>query len=1268
MRTHLIIAGLLLIILSLALAQDNPKRIDPIPPVKPILEERKEAVKPELKPPLQVTPILESQPTPEKDRLEPASKVSPIAEEGKRVDKSVFGPMPEVTPVPERGLNLERLDLKGISPVSGSQEISPEYTSWGLKQPPQISGFQEPPLQYSPVALKGINPVQGMDGMNYQVQEFNDFSGGWNISTHKTKLAPNEALDLENALWNPGKEMYKRPGYSEHSTPPFIPNFLYRYYQQDGDKWTMGGSDTSLHFWHEDSSGDGWTYLIGTEGTSGRWDGTTFNDLFVGTHEGIEPVVWDGESFFTLGVSTDSFQIQMAYSLLSYPDESQCYQESVEVKFVESEGWKTNEWVGYFLGLWADNAAGAHGAVYDTCNVKVLWYQTLILGNDDQSIYIRPPQLAFHYDIQLNTYARIYSWFGIDSVWREGQLDSASDVCDGVSSTWSMARLFDDDFYWDSTFNYKEYIFEVTGGTGSGKENFLWNHPCELCASQWDTTAFLIWGYDNPCFDSTTTYRIYRPAPLTVGAKFTEVYDAHLWLGWTGIGTEQNKNRVIYSALNDLGNWPPENNIWIESDDGDFITGMIAFEPEGTYRQTPESELLVSKNQSFYRVFPYIIAGELDYKTIRISSGVGCCSNAGMANVEGRFILFPDQHGVYAYDGKVSDRPISAKIDPIFEAWDTENLEDASAVYNPQDRHYYLSYPGLYDIEYSGDEFIAVFEMDSAQGKDGYWTHNFDSSGNEIGSDNWEFYESAGGYVDIAAKSDGEYAIMFKKSSGATGFKVFLAFFDGDGDQIGDTLRIDADSNLAYANNDDHKLDMNSAGQIIACWTDKSDGNNDIRCQCVDFDTGLVGGNFFVNSDSSGNSYDYVSWGVGMNEAGVCVIAWQDWREYTACLTEIYAQRFQYPDIKLGNNFRVNNCWEWDEEGEKCDTCITGCGPIVNCAWNENKPAVGVSSNTFVVTWMSTHCTGQTCLYKRAFNINGVAREDEVLLSDCAGGNVQEPSISMNSRGNYVIAYDKECTEDDYAIYLMAFNSGDTVRLSETQVSDTDSGTQGPDVSINNLNIMTVVWYDARDPAIQIAYRSYGWNGALMASDSILSSSAYCGYPEIDCFLSPPDTGTYTLAWNIDHHGWSKESFVASAYCYQHSIFDEVKILFANPEDTFVYNYGTQADDISDPVILTYQSPYIGFSQYPSFGYQMRFATLEASLDAGTVYLDWYKDYGDLTYQDSIVCGVDCREEMALPDTLRGKNISMKLTTGSETNDFTLSKFWWEGVLEPNRR
>jgi len=1165
------------------------------------------------------------------EKVEPVRPVEPIPEKGKVIDKPQLKPTAKVDPMAESKKTLDKSELKSMTPVSGLQEVSPQYQS---------------------LALKEVSPVQGLDGISYKVKEFNDFRGGLDLVSAKTKVAPNSAIELENALWNPQGEMYKRPGYSEHSTPPEVLNFLYRYYQMDGDKWTMGGSDTALYFWHEDSSD--WTHLIGTEGTEGRWDGTTFEDMFVGTHEGIVPVVWNGSTFVTMGTSLDSFQV-LDYTNIN----EQCNGLCSTTIWLNSEqtGWDVNEWENYVFEFQVRQQPYSGAGSYDT-----LTKYGIVLSNTANTLRIRYHTYLGGYiltgwpNYDEKYYGKLFSWFGIDSVWREGRFDEA--VLD-TAATGYFTKVRDSSFYWDSTLAYKDYIFEVTSGTGEGIKIYLDNYGYiqQLYTDGWDTSGFIISPYKADNFDTTTTYRIYAPAFIGKGSKFCETFDGSLWLGWTGIGEEQDKNIVVWSGTDDLGNWPSGNYIIIESDDGDYITGMAKF--PGEYTDVPRQEMIVTKNNSLYKIVP----SGTGYDFWLIQSGVGCVSNSAISPAEG-ILLFPDQHGVWGYD-KRKPVSISQKIDPVFEAWDTENLEDVSAVYNPQDRHYYLSLPVEIDTVINGD-FITTFYRDSS-GTDNQFVHLITTLGGEQNGDIEVTDDTASQYCDIASDTLGNYCVLVNKT-----LNLYLFRFDSLNARVGATIKINDVSNKVPSG--ESHVDMNNNGRIVVVWEDfRNDeifGVYDIYGQCLRFDDGKVGANFAVNSNYDINENKAMQASVAINDDSICIFAWQDWDDPTGFQTCIFVAIDTFPITTVANDY-FKPFGGWKNPNGVCE--LVQEGPQGACANSWWFPDVDAGDTTFVIV-----CTDDPMeSYGRYIVMNysldtlngGITGQVEMNGSD-------HHSVSMNKKGRFVITWHHLKGLGDDEVYAIEYDIGGVFVDSYFRVDNAASGisTMYPAVAINEEDQYCIVWWDERCDFADY-YRCYTWEGEAVSGEALLNDicdlpNTYY-YPEITAtnIWLEIDTTKYTLAWNIDHHGWSKESFSASAYCYQHSIFDEVKILFADPGDTFVYNYATQADDIEDPVILTYQTPYFNFGQYPSFDYEMRFATVEAFLDTGNIYLTWYKNYGDSIYYDSLICGSDCRQEMILPaDSLWGWNISMKLRTGSDIDDFTLSRFWWEYTEDQNRK
>jgi hypothetical protein len=636
--------------------QVDQKQIPSFPSVTPTAESSKSLEKEKVESSPSVNPVLEGSKSLEQKKIESSPSANGIPEQSKVLEgKSIESP-PSVNPISEGSKSLEQKKIESSPNLSPIGETKLQKETFSIPQVGELSPLQERTFEIPQRQFNGGSPVQGVDGMNYQVQEFNNF-GGLNLSNYKTKISPTDAYDVENALWNEQGEIYKRNSFSVSATNvPVSVNFLYRYYKQDGSKFTIMGNDTAL-FWARSDSNT-FHLLKGTGGITGRWDGTTFDDKFVGTHEGIAPVIWDGSVVIAMGVLPDSFYVDYGISDYGYNNTPPCSTCSSWVTITPNPGWVTDQWVGYTVRMqfWMESSA--------------YWGYFNIIGNGANKIYVRGKVDAVNY-----SYIKLYSWFQWTKIY-SGKIDSVAVIPDCWVELWEK----------DTTISYpgevQKYLFQATTGTGAGK--FLYVY---YVGTESGKTKITLNGYEECCFDTSTHYTLWQPS-FWVGSKYCETFDNRLWLGWTGVGADQEKNRLVFSELNELNNFPPENNIWIGGDDGDYITGMKAW--EGSYVDVPRGELIVSKQASLYKVVPS--NDVLLYHTWCISPDVGCISNSTMQTVEDKFLIFADQHGIYGYD-KTKVAKISSKIDSIFYGWDFANLEKACAIYNPQDRHYYLSYP-----------------------------------------------------------------------------------------------------------------------------------------------------------------------------------------------------------------------------------------------------------------------------------------------------------------------------------------------------------------------------------------------------------------------------------------------------------------------------------------------------------------------------------------------------------------------------------------------
>lgn len=202
----------------------------------------------------------------------------------------------------------------------------------------------------------------------------------------------------------------------------------------------------------------------------------------------------------------------------------------------------------------------------------------------------------------------------------------------------------------------------------------------------------------------------------------------------------------------DPTNWPKENVVWFEKDDGDAITGTGV---AGPY-------LMVFKKHKTWAVYD-LNEGE----NRRLSDSVGCISYRSIVETpQGTFFLTPDQ-GVFVTNG-TSVKEASRNVRPLLQGTDPhtyraaklDQLENAAAGY--LNGHYYLSYMAQ-------DGSMKTLDYDTVL--QSWWLH--DLAGNQ-----WVRWEPKPGTSSL-------YTIPNKAKTGVVKAFVEGAYTDSGANYVG---------------------------------------------------------------------------------------------------------------------------------------------------------------------------------------------------------------------------------------------------------------------------------------------------------------------------------------------------------------------------------------------------------------------------------------------------------------------------------------------------
>ena len=121
--------------------------------------------------------------------------------------------------------------------------------------------------------------------------------------------------------------------------------------------------------------------------------------------------------------------------------------------------------------------------------------------------------------------------------------------------------------------------------------------------------------------------------------------------------------------------------------------------------------------------------------------------------------------------------------------------------------------------------------------------------------------------------------------------------------------------------------------------------------------------------------------------------------------------------------------------------------------------AVDAAGN-YVVTWADSNLDGSGYgVYFQRYNAAGVAQGAETRANTTTLNAQQFPTVDMDSAGNFVIAWSGNGTGDTAGVYAQRFNATGVAQGAEFRVNTTTTNTQQqPSVALDSLGNFVIVW------------------------------------------------------------------------------------------------------------------------------------------------------------------------------------------------------------------
>lgn len=1068
---------------------------------------------------------------------------------------------------------------------------------------------------------------------------FEDFTGGWNTEDFPDNIEDKDALEIENFIWSKMGRLEPRPGYAFYNDTEIESGKriwgLYRHYKRDRRSVLYVGTADSLYV--DTSQAQSGSFLtadsIGYTDNEEFFDFESFRNYCIVVHRGDTARILDELDIVTPTFGfVDSFEQEWCAEPFSACSSIVCGKDV---------DWIPNQWAGYWLSLDVNPRDDAEGPTNIAACARM---PRLILGNSENEIYL-PSILG----VLEGNYGQRYitGLFDYDDVVDTiiiSSLDVSICGLEIIPTDWSTA-----DTLWHTGTN----VLRMITGEASGSEG--------------DIIAISQVGSDSALYVSEVSFDYDDLAVGDTGlilrqnfwqAEFVKAHKNRLFMVVRNNWPESGQF-IVFSEYNSVTHFDYNNYFFVRTDDGDKVTQLATFyQDQLGYKDESKDGLIIFKENSIYKL---TFINENNYYLTQVVEGVGCMAGQTVRVIEGKYMLFLHSTGVYAFDGRTITL-LTKKIDSEIENIErSPDHDECAAGYD--NRHYYLSCPSMTGDQTLTGDFIVTWPFTG-----GLWHHIIDEEGNESGSDEEDCLTATGNYHDVATDDDGNYVLLWKAAN-SSHYDLFLTRFDAAGDTAsGATIQLNDDADDVKSG--EIGVTMNNEGLIMACWTSTNDGSLDIRCQAADYDSSgsltKVGSNFYVNNDAGGGGSQFGFGGVDMNEHGVAVVVWTDYREASEANHEIYAQIYTWPDDTSGTNFRVNNAWCWNPETHVCDTCYTpDAGPSGNCLDADQQAHVAVNETHFVATWISQRGVGTWAIWKRLFEIDGTPVDAKMVQVDDApaGATMTDPYVAISSSGRHVVAWNYST---GLGTYDAAVRQYEQTGVAKGGVQKANSGGAistecQAAVAINSNDVFVVTWYDSRYNAATIFARAYGWTGALgddfLLNDEDTTTSVGSSGPEIDVKYDTLGGGDrYALAWNIDYGGWSKMvNYAAGLYAPQKGLADTINLIFSDPANrAYVYEYGKVFQDTGQDISVMFKSKAFDFN---SIANQKRFNRFFMTyyLSAGSFDLTFYTNFGNTAqYTDQVSDAGGYRYvRVPLDWNCRGRNFSYKIES---TDDLRIDK------------
>jgi hypothetical protein len=339
--------------------------------------------------------------------------------------------------------------------------------------------------------------------------------------------------------------------------------------------------------------------------------------------------------------------------------------------------------------------------------------------------------------------------------------------------------------------------------------------------------------------------------------------------------------------------------------------------------------------------------------------------------------------------------------------------------------------------------YVVVWAGDGQDGSGyGIFGQRYNSSGSALGS---EFpintiNANHQSQPSVAMSPTGAFVVTWTSLNSTTAEDVYVRRFNAAGAAL-DPIEVQVNTFTA-GNQESPHVAMDGTGNFVVVWDSQDQDGSSYGVYARRFSSAgtALSGEFLVNQYTTDLQADPT---IAMDRAGDFVIAWNSGNLTTGqdgSFYGIFARRYNSAGVAVSNEFQVN-------------TYTTDYQTLPVAAMD--------TDGDFVIAWQSYgQDSSQAGIYARRFNSSGVALGDDFEANTTFVGNQITPTIGMDSRGDFTIAWNSVLTDGSFGgIYFQSFDYNGSFIGSQTRANTTTINDQSrPAIALDANGDAIIVW------------------------------------------------------------------------------------------------------------------------------------------------------------------------------------------------------------------